>query len=119
MIASASEITKIGKPGGVRWTRPPPAPLEETENDQQRQGADRRDDDLGHKAAAEAKSQPRQQPIADKGADDPERDVGDESEAGALDEVSGQPPGDTADQQNNQKTFSRHGSYLAEKQFCV
>lgn len=71
------------------------APLKEAENDQQCQGADRRDDDLGYEAAAKADGQSRQQPIADEGADDPERDVGDESEARALDNQAGEPPCDT------------------------
>ena len=55
-------------------------------------------DGIGDQAAAEPKAQFRQQPIADKGADDSERDVGDEPEAGAMDDQAREPSGGAADQ---------------------
>jgi hypothetical protein len=42
-------------------------------------------------------SQLRQQPAADEGADDPNDDISEDSEAGALYDLSGKPSSDEAD----------------------
>ena len=51
----------------------------------------------------------RQEPIADQRADDADADVGDEPEAGALHDLTGKPAGNEPDDQDDEKTFSRHG----------
>ena len=50
----------------------------------------------------------RKQPAADEGADDADDEVADETEACALDDLSGQPSGNNADYQNNCESFTRH-----------
>ena len=53
----------------------------------------------------------RQQPVADEGADNADDEIADEAEAGPAHDFAGEPAGDEADQQDDQKTFVRqmHG----------
>jgi hypothetical protein len=47
---------------------------------------------------------PRQHPAADEGADHSDNQIADQTEAGALHDLPGQPAGDDTDQQNDQQT---------------
>src|SRR3972149_7123156 len=86
---SSSQATRVpdslDKPqGATSATSSPSAPsVEESQNYQKHDGADRCGDDGGYDAATKGYNQTGQQPTADKGADDPKGDVGDETEAGA------------------------------------
>src|SRR3970282_251559 len=63
------------------WAASSPAAtsVEEPQNDQKHDGADRGGDDCGYDAGTKADTQLGQQPTADKGADDPKSDVGEET----------------------------------------
>jgi hypothetical protein len=90
------------KAGHASWwaASSPSAPsVDEPENDQKHYGADRGGDDGGDDADAKVDAQLGQQPITDKGADDPNDDVVDETEAGALHDLSGKPSRNSANQQ--------------------
>src|SRR5262249_52999074 len=50
-----------------------------------------------------------EQPCADESADDTYEDVADEAEAVTLDDETGEPAGDRADQNENQQSFDGHG----------
>jgi len=47
-----------------------------------------------------------QQPVANEGADDPDEEVADESEAGASHDLARQPSGHEADQQYDKETLA-------------
>ena len=49
-----------------------------------------------------------QQPASDKGAQDSDDEVADESEAGPLHDLAGEPAGNEADKQYDQQAFARH-----------
>src|ERR1700682_278417 len=75
------------KAGHASWwaASSPLAPsVDEPENYQKHYGADRGGDNGGDDADAKMDAQLGQQPITDKGADDPNDDVVDETKAGAL-----------------------------------
>jgi hypothetical protein len=50
----------------------------------------------------------RKQPTTDEGAYDSNDDIADDPEPGALHDLTGQPSGNQADQQDDQKTFTGH-----------
>src|SRR5713226_2515168 len=91
-----------------RRPSPSAASVDQPEHDQKQHGADGGGDDGGDDAGAKVDAQLGQQPAADQGADDPDADVRDETEAGAAHDVSGKPPGNKTDKQNDEKTFTRH-----------
>src|ERR1700681_999866 len=88
---------------------PSPASANEPEDDQEQNGSDGRRDDGGHDAGAEVDAQPGKQPAADEGADNSDADIGDDAETGATHDLSGKPAGDETHQQDDEKTFPRHG----------
>jgi len=49
----------------------------------------------------------RQQPAPDEGADDSDDEIADDPETGALHDLTSKPPGNEADQQDDEKTFAR------------
>jgi len=77
---------------------PTSASSEEAEYNQKHHRANGGGDDRSDDTGTQPDAQLRQQPSSDKGADDSQRDVGDETEARALDDLSGQPAGNSADQ---------------------
>jgi len=54
------------------------------------------------------KPEPRQQPIANESAKDSDDEVGDDAEARAAQNQTGQPSGYQADEQDGEETFVRH-----------
>jgi hypothetical protein len=50
----------------------------------------------------------RKQPTADKGTDNSNDEIADDSKPGASHDLAGQPSGNEADQQYDQETFARH-----------
>jgi hypothetical protein len=49
-----------------------------------------------------------QQPASEKGAQDSDDKVADESEAGPLHDLAGEPAGNEANKQDDQQAFTRH-----------
>jgi hypothetical protein len=85
----------------------PSAPsVDEPENNQQQDGADCSGNDRRNDPSAEVDAQSGQQPIPDKGPDDPDAEVGNETEASTAYNFASQPSRDDADQQNNEKAFT-------------
>jgi hypothetical protein len=64
-------------------------------------------DDRRHKTGAEMDAELRQQPAADKCADNSNDEIADNTKPGALHDLPGQPPSNQAYQQYDQKTFGR------------
>jgi hypothetical protein len=90
--------------------RPPPSPsaasVDESQNDEEQDGADGRGDDCRDDAGPEMNAEPRQQPVADEGTDDADSEVGDETEAGPPDHLSGEPARDQPHQQDDEQTLT-------------
>jgi hypothetical protein len=80
--------------------------VDEPENNQKQYGADGGGNDRRNDPGAEVDAQLGQQPTADQGADDPNAEVGNQTVAGTPHDLAGQPSGDEADQQNNEKAFT-------------
>src|SRR5579863_1043430 len=84
------------------------ATANEPQDDEQDHRADRRTDDGRDDAETEVNAEPRQQPVADEGADDAETQIGDQAVASAAHQMARKPAGDKTDDNNDQKTFTRH-----------
>src|SRR6266536_1995394 len=80
----------------VRASSPSAPSVDEPKNYQKQYCADSSVDNGGDDAGPKMNAQLRQQPIADEGADDPNDDIGEETEAGALHDLSGKPSSDEA-----------------------
>jgi hypothetical protein len=53
-------------------------------------------------------TEPRQQPVADEGADDPDQKVANDPEPSATNDFTSQPSRNDADEQYDQQAFVRH-----------
>jgi hypothetical protein len=62
-------------------------------------------DDRGDNAGTEMDADLRQQPVANKRADNAYYQIADESESGPPDDLSSQPAGNKTDEQYDQQTF--------------
>jgi hypothetical protein len=82
--------------------------MDEPQDEQQQNGADRGVDDRRDHPASEMDTELRQQPAPDEGADDPNDHIADESKAGPSYDLAGQPSGNETDQQDDEKAFARH-----------
>jgi hypothetical protein len=99
----------------VTASLPAAAAMDKPQHDQQQDGAERRGNDRAEETA-EVDAERRKQLASDQRADDAETEVGHEAVAGATNDDSGQPTGDQADEENDEKTFCRHGARPAS---CV
>src|SRR5579862_7206669 len=72
----------------------------ESDDDQQQNGADGRVDDQGDSSNPEMDVQSGQQPIADERSDDADDQVADDAKTAAVDDFSRQPAGNNPDQQD-------------------
>src|ERR1051326_7845496 len=119
--ASVSNCSLISAGEGLRLpapapTSPPaaaPATLvaHELDDHQEQQRANRGVDDHRDKARAKVDAEPRQQPGADERSDDSDDEVAGNSEPGAAHDLSSQPSGDEADQEDDDKTLARHENH--------
>jgi hypothetical protein len=82
--------------------------MQEPDDQQQYQAADGGVDDRLNNAQAEMDADQRQQPTADKGADDSNEEIAEDAEPGAAHDLAGQPSGNEADHQYDQETLTRH-----------
>lgn len=80
---------------------------DEPDNHEQQDAADRGVDDRAADPRTEMNAQLRGQPVADEGADDPDDHVIDEPKTGPLHNVTRQPSGRNADQQNDFRSIRR------------
>jgi hypothetical protein len=53
-------------------------------------------------------TEPRQQPVPNQGTDNTDDEVADHAKPGPTHDLTRQPAGDHADQQDHKKTFTRH-----------
>jgi len=77
------------------------------DDQQQYQRSDDGIDDRRNDTRAEVDTELRKQPTPDEGADDPDEEVADNPKAGALNNLTSKPSGNDADEQYDQKTFTR------------
>jgi hypothetical protein len=82
--------------------------VKEANDEQEQYGADRGTDDGTDQSCTEMDPELGQQPASDKGAQDSDDKVADESEAGPLHDLAGEPTGDKANKQGDQQAFTRH-----------
>ena len=92
----------------------PDKPYDEEQHDRANGGVDDRGDNSGTKLNTE----PRQQPAPNEGTDDPDDEVTNKPKTGPAHDLTGQPAGDHANQQDHKKTFARHVHALRGVQTC-
>jgi hypothetical protein len=87
---------------------PSPSASNEAHDQQEQYGTDGGVDDGADQSSPKTDSELGQQPASDKGAQDSDDKVADESEAGPLHDLAGEPAGNEADKQYDQQAFARH-----------
>jgi hypothetical protein len=85
---------------------PPAAATNELDNQQQHQRANRGVDDRSNNAQTKMDAELRQQPPANEGSYDSDNEVADESKAGALHDLAGEPSCNESDYQYDKETFT-------------
>jgi hypothetical protein len=100
----------------------PPVPLpspsaasNEAHDEQEQNGADGGVDDGTDQSGPEMDPEVGQQPASEKGTQNSDEDVADESEAGPLDDLASEPAGNEADKQYDQQAFARHVHLLTSR----
>src|SRR5271154_4596395 len=90
---------------------PPAPPRDEPDEEKKYDRADSGVEDQGENSGAEMNVQSRQQPIADKRADNSDDQISDKPDAAAFHDIAGQPACDNADEHDDEKAFVRqvHG----------
>src|SRR6476646_7479544 len=83
--------------------------LDQTYDNQEDNRTDHGVDDLGDEAAADVKADARQQPPGDHRADNADHDVADQPESATLDDLTGEPAGNSTNDEPNDDDFRRHG----------
>src|SRR6202021_2508106 len=84
---------------------PPASATEQSEDEQEQHRADCGVDDRRDDSGAELDAQLGQQPPTDKGPDNSNDEVADDSKSGTLYDLAGQPSCNDADHEYDQKTF--------------
>src|ERR1700741_4864080 len=100
MLSAASQFKSSSAAGSPAATA-----ANELDDREKDDGADRCVDDRGRYSGAQVNIQSRQQPIADKRADDSDDDVTDYAEARTSHDQGGQPAGYQTDDENDDETF--------------
>ena len=80
---------------------------DEPDDEKQHDRADGGVDNSTDSSHTELDTKARHQPIADEGADNSDHHVTDETKAGSLDNLTGQPPRSKTDQQYDKEIFAR------------
>jgi len=77
------------------------------QSDQQQENhcTDRGDNDGATQSGADVNTELRQQPCAEQGADNPDRDIADETKTVSRHQLSGEPSGNETNQQDDEQTF--------------
>jgi hypothetical protein len=106
-----SELLPIAASSLVTLPASPPTPATETtaahqpKQQKKHHRANEGVDDQGNDPGAKMDANPRQQPVADKCADQANNQVTDQSKAAAFHDSAGEPSGDNADDQYDEKTL--------------
>jgi hypothetical protein len=91
---------------------PSPSPAtgsaKQSHKQQQQYCTNRGVDDRTEHSGAQVDAEPRQQPIADKRADDPDEKIANNSEPRPTNDFTGQPSGDDANEQYDQQALIGH-----------
>jgi hypothetical protein len=90
--------------------RPLPAAAspDQPHDHEQQYGADGGSNDRGNNSSAKMKTEPGKQQTGDEGADDSNDNVANQTKACPLHDLAGQPARNSANQQYDEQTFSRH-----------
>src|SRR5947209_5227545 len=101
-----------GSPSTTPTAAPPTSPsaaaAKQPDDQKQQYRADGRIDDRTDQAGAEMDPELRQQPAADKGAQDADNQIADDPKAGATNDLTGQPACHETYKQNHQQALTRH-----------
>jgi hypothetical protein len=110
-----SEGSKLELNGRVPAGRPvvskTAAASKQPHNQQQDDGTDCRIDNLGDQTGPQMDAQPGKEQAREKRTSDTDKNVADDSKAGAADYLSRQPSSDKPDKKNNKNTFVRHSHH--------
>jgi hypothetical protein len=87
---------------------PPSAASNEAHDEQEQYGPDGGVEDGTDQSGPEMDAELRQQPASNKGTQNSDNKVADQSEAGPLHDLAGEPTGDKANKQDDQQAFTRH-----------
>jgi hypothetical protein len=87
---------------------PPSAASNEAHDEQEQYGTDCGVDDCADQSGPDMDPELWQQPASNKGTQDSDDKVADESEAGPLHDLAGEPAGNEANKQYDQQAFARH-----------
>jgi hypothetical protein len=87
---------------------PPSATTNEAHDEQEKYGPDGGVEDCSDQSGSEMDAEFGQQPASNKGTQDSDDKITDESEAGPLHDLAGEPAGDEANKQDDQQAFTRH-----------
>jgi hypothetical protein len=85
-----------------------PATSKQPHDKEQQYRTDSRVDDCTDHSNAKVDAEPRQQPASDKGAQNPDKEVTNDPEAGPLHDLTRQPACNETDKQDDQQAFTRH-----------
>jgi hypothetical protein len=86
----------------------PSAASNEAHDQQEQYGTDGGVDDCTDQSGPKTDAELGQQPASNKGAQDSDDKVADESEAGPLHDLASKPAGYEANEQDDQQAFARH-----------
>src|ERR1700682_1495423 len=89
------------------WLPTAASPAQSHDHEQDH-GADGGGDDCGNNPDSEMNTEAREQQARDEGADDSNDNVAHQTIACALHDLTGEPAGNRANQQNDEQTFTRH-----------
>jgi hypothetical protein len=87
---------------------PPTASADQQHDEEQQYRADGSVHDRADDAVAKMDAEPRQQPTADKGAQDTDNQITDDPKSGPSYDLTRQPAGDETYEQYDQEAFARH-----------
>src|ERR1700681_2040068 len=105
-IFSTTEFAKCFSAGARDAAASEPAAGSKQPHDQQQDdGADRRKDDLAHKAGADGNAEFWKQQAGDQRAEHTDDNIADDAEDCAADDLPGEPACNQADEQNNEKAL--------------
>jgi hypothetical protein len=112
MLRSAAAINLVAENIMDAFLSPTSAPsataADERQDKQKQNGADRGIDDGGNDSGSKSNTELRQQPAADECAKNPENEIPDQAKSSSAHDLTGEPPGDDANHEDDEKTFTGH-----------
>jgi hypothetical protein len=95
-------------PAAAPPASPSAATSKESHDEEQQYRTDGGVDDCADQSSTKMDAQLRQQPTSDKGTQNPDNEVANDPEAGALHDLTCQPACNETHKQNDQQAFTRH-----------